>query len=65
MENKFPISEKCIGCNKIENNFCKSYRNPNAWWKLGYCPLASHVTISSKNEGKNRVGQQKSKKKKS
>jgi len=72
-EMRTPIIEKCIGCNKIDveegvaptsQDLCKSYINPEKNWKLGDCPLASHLQKEEKSKSKVRVGQQKQKKKK-
>lgn len=61
----FPIIEKCKGCDRIDGNICRSYYNPEPWWRIGTCPLASHVRIDEKKvNDKKRVGQQKGKKKK-
>jgi len=38
-----PIIKLCIGCNKIDNNFCRMFIHPARKWKLNKCPLASHV----------------------
>lgn len=63
IKKRTPIVEKCIGCNKIEGNFCKAYINPNARWRLGNCALASHIVEQVKDNVKKRVGQQKGKRK--
>lgn len=55
---RYPIVEQCIGCNKIEadeeskamNGYhshqkCLAYINPAMKWKLGSCSLASHLTV--------------------
>ena len=62
---KQPIVAQCEGCDRIEGEFCRSYVSPNAYWRRGICPLASHVKyVDPKDTAKQRIGQQKSKKKK-
>jgi hypothetical protein len=61
-----PIVEKCNGCNKIEDSYCKSYPRPSAMWRTSQvCPLASHVMYQDPKfiAEKLRIGQQKQKKK--
>jgi hypothetical protein len=42
-----PIIDKCEGCGRIVDieatKFCKSYVNPAAKWKLGFCNFATHA----------------------
>jgi hypothetical protein len=42
-----PIIDKCEGCGRIVENenakFCRSYVNPAAKWKLGFCNFATHA----------------------
>lgn len=46
-----PIHKKCVGCEHVENNTCKSYENPSFWWeerkaiegKKFWCPRATHL----------------------
>lgn len=42
-----PIDEKCNGCGHIvafnENNYCTTYANPPAKWRLGLCNFATHA----------------------
>ena len=62
-----PIVEQCKGekksCDHIDSsNLCTSYISPKTRWRLGTCPLATHVEIESKDTGKTRMGQQKQKK---
>jgi hypothetical protein len=42
-----PIIDKCEGCGRIVANettrFCRSYVNPAAKWKLGFCNFATHA----------------------
>lgn len=57
------IVEKCNGCDRIDNGYCRAYINPSVKWRSGrQCPLASHMSTLIKEEGKHRVGQQKQKK---
>lgn len=58
---RYPIVEECIGCNRIEPDpdlpdklkngstssyqKCLAYINPSLKWKLGNCNLASHLTV--------------------
>lgn len=41
-----PIIDKCEGCDRVvgENdvNYCKTYVNPAAKWRIGYCNFATH-----------------------
>jgi hypothetical protein len=42
-----PIIEKCEGCERIVedagNQYCRSYLQPEAKWRLGLCNFATHV----------------------
>ncbi|MDH3392741.1 MAG: PxxKW family cysteine-rich protein [Desulfobulbaceae bacterium] len=42
-----PIIDKCDGCERaidIEaTKYCKSYKSPEAKWRLGICNFATHV----------------------
>lgn len=42
-----PVIDKCEGCERIvaaaDNQFCQSYLNPAAKWKLGICNFATHA----------------------
>ncbi len=42
-----PIIEKCEGCDRVVeaegDKFCKTYTEPAAKWKLGFCNFASHA----------------------
>jgi hypothetical protein len=42
-----PIIDKCEGCGRIVENentqYCRSYVNPAAKWKLGFCNFATHA----------------------
>lgn len=41
------IIEKCEGCARIVeqegSQYCKSYLNPAAKWKIGFCNFATHA----------------------
>jgi len=62
---RHPIIDECKGCERIvaEINRCSSYLYPESKWRLGNCPLATHIVFEEKKTGKFRVGQQKQKKK--
>jgi hypothetical protein len=42
-----PVIEKCNGCERItvDNGvqYCQTYLNPNAKWRLGMCNFATHI----------------------
>ena len=42
-----PIIEKCGGCARIVDQdgvqYCRSYLQPAAKWKLGFCNFATHA----------------------
>ena len=42
-----PIIEQCGGCDRIveenSNQYCKTYVNPAAKWRLGICNFATHT----------------------
>lgn len=42
-----PVIEKCDGCSRIieqdGKQFCTSFLNPAAKWKLGICNFATHA----------------------
>ena len=63
-----PIHEKCVGCERIhpEEKVCLAYLYPAEKWRLGNCPMATHITeqVDNSKKGKVRVGQQKQKKRK-
>lgn len=64
---KTKVIDKCEGCARINErtNFCTTYVNPEKKWRLGNCPLATHVVVRvEENQEKRRVGQQKQKKRK-
>jgi len=65
-----PIVEKCIGCERIvklieegtEVEYCAVYLYPEAKWRSGGCPMASHLKDKKESyDNKLRVGQQKHK----
>lgn len=61
------IVDQCVGCDRIEEgtSLCSVYVNPAERWKLGTCPLATHIiTRVETKPDKVRVGQQKQKRKK-
>jgi len=41
------VIEKCEGCARVVeqegNQYCKSYLNPAAKWKIGFCNFATHA----------------------
>ena len=41
-----PVVDKCEGCERIVEEsgtqFCKTFVNPEAKWKLGICNFATH-----------------------
>lgn len=51
------VDEKCSGCERIievdASQYCKTYANPAAKWRLGICNFATHVKpeiVSEKNK---------------
>jgi len=65
-----PVIDKCLGeeegesCGRIENGYCKVYIFPEIKWKLGNCPMATHLKKKELGRGeqaKVRIGQQKQK----
>ena len=42
-----PVTEKCDGCERIVEEdsakFCKTYKDPEAKWRLGLCNFATHA----------------------
>lgn len=49
----------------LENCRCTVYVDPSYWWRVGFCPVASHYKPQDFiGKDKQRVGQQKQKKKK-
>lgn len=68
-ENKTKVVNNCLVgnkekqevCNKVNNDFCIAYMNPEFKWRYGFCNAASNITLI-KEKKKIRVGQQKQKK---
>lgn len=64
---KEKIHENCKGCTRIdENDECIAYSKPSIWWRYGRtCTLSGKYLLTGENnkQGKQRVGQQKQKKK--
>ena len=58
------ISEKCIGCSRVNGDVCSVYSNPTNMWRIRTCLMATHIKRELKKDDKKRVGQQKQKKKK-
>jgi hypothetical protein len=69
-ERRKPTVERCQGCGRevkeseSDRFVCEAYLDPNVFWRMGHCPLATHVSLGDKKgrEGKTRVGQQKQRK---
>jgi len=65
LDERLPIVEQCTGteksCKNIENGtLCAVYIHPEAKWRDGDCPMASHLElVDRKQKSKSRVGQQK------
>ncbi len=42
-----PIIEKCDGCDRVveknSSQYCKTYADPAAKWRLGICNFATHA----------------------
>jgi hypothetical protein len=42
-----PITDKCDGCDRVveenSNQYCKTYVDPAAKWRLGICNFATHA----------------------
>ena len=42
-----PIIEQCDGCERIveekSTKYCRTYRSPEAKWRLGLCNFATHA----------------------
>jgi len=52
----------CEGCDKVipeDHSRCVAYRDPAVMWRLGTCPLATHIKTTVAKTTKVRVGQQK------
>lgn len=77
-EKRQPICDKCHRdiiedekvidtktCELVDGEKCNVYAFPDAKWRLGNCPMATHVeTEQEKKSVKKRVGQQKQTRKK-
>jgi hypothetical protein len=57
-----PIVEKCYGCGKtvtqtvmltgeVEVLFCGTYAMPETKWRIGNCPMATHLQKEIKKQG--------------
>jgi hypothetical protein len=63
-----PVIEQCDGCDRVQSveagRLCSAFAFPETKWRLGPCSMATHVKIEVANKGgeKQRVGQQKQKK---
>jgi len=59
------FKDKEGSCSRIDEDgiHCSVYIKPKIMWKLGPCPLATHVVIRETKNDKIRVGQQKSRRK--
>lgn len=42
------IVDQCVGCNRIENGYCKAFIRPATRWLAGNCTLASHIVYEAK-----------------
>lgn len=64
---KEKIHEDCKGCERVdENDECVAYSKPSIWFRNGRtCTLSSKHSLAGEGtkQGKQRVGQQKQKKK--
>ena len=59
---KEPIVDDCLPCIRHDKKVCSAYLSPAQKWRLGDCPLATHVIVLIKEDsGKKRIGQQKQK----
>ena len=44
-----PIIDKCEGCNRSENNYCKVCSAPEVKWRVNKtCPMATHIKAEVK-----------------
>lgn len=51
------MNTKCEGCNKIAVDtggckLCTVFPSPDAKWRFGNCPMASHLAVAVKKEKK-------------
>jgi len=37
-------------CKRVEEDLCSAYINPSLRWRLGECPLATHIIIQEEVE---------------
>jgi hypothetical protein len=42
------IIDKCVGCNRVENDYCKAFIHPTVKWLTGDCALANHIVYEAK-----------------
>ena len=60
------IAPKCHGCSRVVhewgNDYCSVYAYPGNKWRLGPCPMATHVTTMMDRQERRRIGQQKQRK---
>lgn len=62
-----PVIEQCNGCDRVKSDgaaqMCSAFAFPDTKWRLGPCSMATHIKAESAKSGeKQRVGQQKQKK---
>ncbi len=62
-----PIIEQCNGCDRVsaegDGKICSAFAFPDTKWRLGPCSMATHIKVeTAKGAEKQRVGQQKQKK---
>lgn len=61
-----PTVEQCDGCDRISaeggGKTCSAFAFPDTKWRLGPCSMATHIKVETKGGDKQRVGQQKQKK---
>jgi len=51
------MNTKCEGCNKVTTNtagekLCLVFPSPDAKWRFGNCPMASHLVVVVKKDKK-------------
>jgi len=56
---KEKISDRCDGCDKVAGVYCSVYLFPNSKWRAGNCPVATHLERNKEEKNRQRVGQQK------
>lgn len=62
-----PVIEQCDGCDRIQtegaSRLCSAFAFPDVKWRMGACSMATHIKAEAAKGGeKQRVGQQKQKK---